>query len=308
MVFSEIYGVYYQAVAAILKEAVKGSLDEKKARKIVREMAFSESWLTIVPALKEQRWPLTNEQWGTPLTKEPTRPLTLLERRWMKAISLDPRFRLFGIRLEELDGVEPLFVPEDFVVFDRCADGDPYGDPAYQERFRILLAALKEGRLVEIRYQGKGKSGRSRDLLVEPVKLEYSEKDDKFRLIANGRKNRHVLNLARMETCRFGDFEKSDEWPVRGRGGTGMRTVVMEVEDERNGLERVLLHFAHFEKEAERLDDRHYRVTVRYDQEDETELLIRVLSFGSILKVVGPDRFAEQIRDRLRRQKSCGLH
>lgn len=78
-------------------------------------------------------------------------------------------------------------------------------------------------------------------------------------------------------------------------------------DDERNALERVLLHFAHFEKQAERIDETHYRVTVAYDSDDETELVIRVLSFGPMLKVTDPPRFVGLIKERLIEQKSCGL-
>ena len=72
-------------------------------------------------------------------------------------------------------------------------------------------------------------------------------------------------------------------------------------------MERALLHFAHFEKEAERIDEKRYRVTVRYDKDDETELVIRVLSFGPMIKVTGPPHFENLIKERLMKQISCGL-
>ena len=81
-----------------------------------------------------------------------------------------------------------------------------------------------------------------------------------------------------------------------------MDTVTFELEDRRNALERVLLHFSHLEKETKRLDDTHYRVTLRYDRSDRTEMVIRILSFGPMLKVVEPESFVRQIRERLNRQ------
>lgn len=45
--------------------------------------------------------------------------------------------------------------------------------------------------------------------------------------------------------------------------------MVIELTNERRALERVLLHFAHFEKKAEKLDETHYRVIVYYDRKDE---------------------------------------
>ena len=77
--------------------------------------------------------------------------------------------------------------------------------------------------------------------------------------------------------------------------------------DQRNALERVLLHFAHFEKTAERVEGERYLVTVHYDKEDETEMVIRLLSFGPMVKVVEPETFVDLIKQRLYEQKSCGL-
>ena len=67
-----------------------------------------------------------------------------------------------------------------------------------------------------------------------------------------------------------------------------------------------MLHFAHFEKRAERLERNRYLVHIRYDSDDELELVIRVLSFGPLVEVTEPERFRKLVRERLKRQKSCG--
>ena len=79
------------------------------------------------------------------------------------------------------------------------------------------------------------------------------------------------------------------------------------MKDERNALERTMLHFAHFEKQTERTGDDLYRVTLFYDKDDETEMVIRILSFGTKIKVIEPENFINLIKDRLKRQKSCEL-
>ena len=81
------------------------------------------------------------------------------------------------------------------------------------------------------------------------------------------------------------------------------RILVMELTDERNALERAMLHFSHLDKQTERIDDKHYKLTLYYEREDETELLIRVLSFGHVLKVIFPDDFVGNLTDRLEKQK-----
>lgn len=82
------------------------------------------------------------------------------------------------------------------------------------------------------------------------------------------------------------------------------RALVLELTDERNALDRVMLHFSHLDKETERLGENRYRVTLRYELEDETELLIRVLSFGPVLKVISPESFIDLLRERLKKQQN----
>ena len=81
----------------------------------------------------------------------------------------------------------------------------------------------------------------------------------------------------------------------------------MLLHDERNALERVLLHFSHFEKETLKLDHRLYQIKLRYDRDDETELLIRVLSFGPTVEVLESENFKNLIIAKLKAQKSCEI-
>ena len=83
------------------------------------------------------------------------------------------------------------------------------------------------------------------------------------------------------------------------------KELVLSINDERNSLERVMLHFAHFEKRAERAVDGRYILRLRYRESDETELVIRVLSFGPCVKVLEPTGFVGLIRERLNKQMSC---
>ena len=62
MIFSELYGSYYNVVAKILKAALDHPVTEEEMRGVVRAYAFSESVLAIVPALREERWQLLDER------------------------------------------------------------------------------------------------------------------------------------------------------------------------------------------------------------------------------------------------------
>ena len=303
MIFREWYGAYYSAVAELLRAAVDHPVTDRELRTIIAANAFAESGPAIESALREERWPLLRADGTTPLRHAPTMPMTMLEKRWLKAVSLDPRVRLFDLSLEGLEEVEPLFRPEDIRVFDRYADGDPFEDEVYIRNFRLILNAIREETPLRIRMVNN--RGGKVSVTVRPEFLEYSEKDDKFRLLTKGGRYGKTINLARILSCKSCDG--AVPFHRRKARKPAVRTLVLEVFDGRNALERVMLHFAHFEKEAQRLDDRRYRLCIRYRRDDETELVIRVLSFGPFVRVVEPDSFVTLIKDRLRRQKSCGL-
>lgn len=73
------------------------------------------------------------------------------------------------------------------------------------------------------------------------------------------------------------------------------------------GLLRAMLSFSDLEKETIKIDDDNYRLKLKYRTDDETEILIRILAFGPMMKVVEPVPFVNLIKERLNKQKSCGL-
>ena len=110
------------------------------------------------------------------------------------------------------------------------------------------------------------------------------------------------MNLGRIRELSLLERETSPEPLPAFR----TETLVMELTDERNALERCMLHFSNLEKETLKLDDSRYRVTLRYDKDDETEILIRVLSFGPVLRVLEPQHFVGLIKDRISKQLALG--
>ena len=54
MIFSELYGAYYNTVAAVLRKAVQRPLTKEELRTVIERCAFSESVLSIEPALTSE--------------------------------------------------------------------------------------------------------------------------------------------------------------------------------------------------------------------------------------------------------------
>ena len=158
-VFSEVYGTYYNIVAKILGQALSGRLTLEQLKRIVYKEGYEESALELLPALEDESWLLLTKDFKTPLKYKPTMPLTLLQKRWLKALLLDERVRLFFTDAElaeeekALQEVEPLYRPEQFVFFDRFVDGDDYKNARYRENFQQIMQAIKQRVAVDASYR-----------------------------------------------------------------------------------------------------------------------------------------------------------
>ncbi len=300
MIFSELYSAYYNTVAAIISRIIDGDRDERELQKIVTEHAFGESITTILPSLKSGKWQLVRPDMSTILRHKPTVPLTNLQKQWLKAVSLDPRVNLFGVSFDGLEEIEPLFTPDDYYVYDKYCDGDDFEDEGYIQRFRAILSAIRQG--VPIKINMVNKNGKEVYAKCMPLRLEYSEKDDKFRLITDGCRYLHTVNLSKIRSVgSCGESFKHIAREVR------YDTVTLRIVDERNALERCMLHFAHFEKRAEKVGKNEYLLHVKYDHKDESEIVIRVLSFGPRVKAEAPAPFVDLIKKKLIAQNNLNL-
>lgn len=300
MLFNEIYSAYYNALAILINKAIDGELNAKNASEFITSEAFRDSFVYIQDAIQSEQWQLITRDFKTPIKNYTHMPLTTLQKQFIKSIRLDPRFALFSEgKIEGLDEVEPLYKETDFYYFDRIRDGDPYEKPEYINVFKTVLQALKEKRNLHITFiDGKENSQRK---VCTPRRLEYSEKDDKFRLLCLGKYQPSTINLARILSCELLDeYEEEAVKPfLRDKC-----SITLHIKDERNALERCMLHFANYEKVTTQIDERQYEMKLTFCIDDETEVLIRVLSFGPMVIVIAPDSFVALVKERLIRQKA----
>lgn len=257
-----------------------------------------------------------------------TVPLSKVEKMWLKSILSDPRIKLFmedEAGFPDLQDVDPLFDWKDYVLFDQYTDGDPYQDEHYIEMFRKVLKAVRNHSRLQIKFQKANSSiffeqdgayklvpaQRIGTVYIDSDYLEYSERDDQFRLIGNNpRFGRSLVNIASIVSCNEVEKTNTSSTDIKRLNSKDafQKKVVFELKDDKNTLERFLMNFSHYEKETEYLKDRKlYRISVSYDETDEKDFVIRVLSFGPYVKVVEPEYFVGLIRDRLQKQEKLTL-
>lgn len=322
--FSEVYGCYYQVLRSILNTAYRnGFISKAEILDEIKEKAFAESIITIPDRLESGSWGVlqkTEGGYANGLDGEIKTPISSLLRAYLKTIILDPKISLFldDSEINELKlllkDAEPIWRKESIRYFDRFEMGDPYEDENYRANFRMLLKACKEKRVVKIEY--KSTKGKRITRTYLPAKIEYSEKNDRMRLYAlksfnsNNKKDIDfdILNLQNMLSVELSDEQVSESAKKIDINEIIERSYYKEpvrilIRNERNAMERAMLHFANYAKNTTKIDDNTYECLIKYNKSVETEILIEVMSFGPMIRVTGNERFLAQLKERLAKQK-----
>ncbi|SDE79805.1 WYL domain-containing protein [Sporomusa acidovorans] len=317
--FSEIHSRYFYIISEILKTAAVRKLTGEDIAATVSRLGFAETSLELTPQLlnitNNGYFLLKNDSSGyIPLVENvPPLTLTTLQKRWLKAIIEDKRFALFADKNERnfyrslLSDIEPLYNPNHLITVDMASDGDPYDSDEYKNIFSTILQAIQTGKVLLIRYES-GKGNRLSSYFA-PYKLEYSMKDDKFRLVCvrvRQKKFRSLykLNLSRITSVELMDWNTLSDLAGYVQSLRVPEPIEIEITNERNGFERIFTQLSNFERVSEYFEDtKCCLMKIYYYEVDEMELLITLLSFGPVIRILGPERFKKQAVERITAQK-----
>lgn len=325
MLFHEVYSKYYYAIAQILTETHKKPLSQEEIEEnIVKKKTFKEThlcngffennsnkniWTKLTQKNKDGKY-------ETRLEHIPEKPLTILEKRWLKSILSDPKMKLFFSDTEQLknklpflNDVEPLYSSDTFVYYDQHSNADPYEDSNYQEFFRNIIKAKEENKQLNIQFHDSGNIEYDWNCSVK--NLEYSEKENKFRVVVIYNNECKTINLSSITSCTFTgnslpEIKVPDNTPDKEQ-------ITLELIDKNNALDRVMLSFSDLEKRTEKTEEiikiekteyNIYKVTLYYEKDSEKEIITRILSFGSNLKVTGDENKVKLIKERIEKQKN----
>jgi len=317
--FSEIHSRYFYIISEILKVAFQEDLSGKDIGGIVAALGFAETAVTLPAKLlnaNKEGYYILKEQSAryTPVLKgDPPLLLTEYQKRWIKAIVKDKRFSLFADESQCNDyerllaDIEPLYDSQHFINVDMANDGDDYENPEYRRIFKVIMQGIQENKIILVTYES-GKGNRL-SAYFAPYKLEYSSKDDKFRLcgvrVRQGRmRSLYKLNLSRIRSVEVMEYNRPENLASYIKRLRMPLPVEIEITNERNGFERIFTQLSNFERVSE-YDENTGKCLMKiyYYEVDEMELLITLLSFGPVIKVIGPDCFKEQLVGRIARQK-----
>ncbi len=310
--FHEIYGQYFAIAERVLQQL---PMNKNEIQQVIEENGYGETLFHFADAFfnEEDAWHLVKkdkECYRSILHQLPKRPVTLLEKQWLKTILQDDKIALFLTEAEQiylsnqLQEVSVLFGPEDIEYYDQFQTDDRFHNTKYQRTIHLLIAGIQKKLYLEIEYQGLDNQVNVTHQ-IKPDKIEYSHKNNKFRLKAKRQTKKNkwencLLNISEIQTVRLlkQHFENNSVQSMVEKSITCL------LKDQRDTLERATFHFSNYRKVTQKLEgDAMYQLTIFYLAQDETELLIQILSFGPFLKVTAPNRFIQQIQYRLRKQR-----
>ncbi|MDE6579636.1 MAG: hypothetical protein K2K41_03795, partial [Ruminiclostridium sp.] len=243
-------------------------------------------------------------------------PLTDLEAKWLLTLLNDDKAKMFfsdmeriavkNTILEEKKDISP-FKTESIVYFDRYYR---YCDfEAEGARLKTVIKAMNNAKALKIRYlslHGNVVSGE-----FKPLAVEYSKRDDVFRVILRASVNNtpFTMVLGNIEEMIITDTDYDIAHAAEELEKNlehNRKSVVIEFYDRRNLADRILSELSPCEKICSYDPETElYTLTVFYQRDDELEMVIRLMGYGSEISIKDTEHpIYREIRKRLLLQKA----
>ena len=310
--FNPIYSTYYLISRKLIEKYVKSQrspLRNEEIEQIIKETAYIEAPGELYDIIYNSNEDLTTifsystktNALSSSIKNVPEFPLSTIELRFLAAILQDNRVTMFmndkilqAIETE-LENVLPLWKPEIVKYFDQNKDSDPFENPDYRNLFQTILRAINTKQYLHLVYGRKNFS-----TIYTPIHLDYSQKDDTFRLFV--KEIKYPINLRNIKECNI-----TTESPTSEEESTEYETLKLEIFDNTKThyhFNRAIRQFSYFKKSCKKIEkDNTYEMSVEYDSSDESEIIIKVLMFGPNMKVLEPQSVIDEIRNRVSKQE-----
>ena len=310
IIFNEIFSSYYKVMREITNAE---SMSIKELQDFISSRSSDESSLFLLDNLNNYFFlKEIDGKWESKLGKEIVQPLTKLEKSWLKEIISDPKFKLFVDeekinKLNELLGeIQPLFDESVFHYFDQTMSSDEYLSEEYVNKFKTLKKAIEEKKNLVLDYTNI----RNENYIEEsvPLKLEYSLKNNKFRLLAvrfrKGKKELKAYNVKQINKIieiKENTFENINRNPYADEYCE--EPVKILVHNTRGAIMRFMTEFSTYKKESIFDDETgDCTTTFYYHSEEKPEIINKILSFGVAVKVLSPSSLIDEIKARIKKQ------
>lgn len=244
-------------------------------------------------------------------------PLSTIELRWLKTVIQDAenKIRLFmsdseiAVLDEILEQYAPTLSP---LPMDKVKFYDRFHFPMQVIKRTIpvlgtLLKCIYDQRTARIKYhtmRNQVKFGEFR-----PIVLEFSKRNNRFQGFFQecGSNRIYTMNVSRIETADETETSfdyTSAEQALLAAKKDNATSVTVEFYDVRNIADRILTEFSPWKKCcAYDVETKLYKLTIFYQTQDEIDLIVRLLGYGSNLRFIDKEHpIYKEILLRMNRQ------
>ncbi|MDS0525264.1 WYL domain-containing protein [Clostridium sp. SHJSY1] len=325
--FHEYKNRYFNLVFKLLNLS-KDGLTQEEILKIIDEEAYdekligkdfitfeglilnqysSEENLNILKKINEKYYPVLNENKEIPLAVR----FSNLEKQWLKGMLQEKMTREFlgedlVLKLEkELADVQAV-KNETIERTNRFVNEEEDFKNIKELFFKVVQGIIND---CPIRYTNKDKHGNEyKDKLAIPLRLEYSLRDESFRLsVYSIDEDRPIMIL--LKNLKSIELEPSiktnknrQELLIQLKDKKySKEPIVLELTDERMAMERCFMGLSSYERSTRSLGDNRYEVKIHYYTFDEDEVIRKIISLGPYVVVKSPESVRSKIIDILKK-------
>lgn len=222
-------------------------------------------------------------------------PLTKIENQWLNNILEHPFAHCF-LTVEEIEYLKEKFtdiglfnINDDIVLTNQAEDVKKfYKKRHYADNLRMIIKAIREKNRVNI--CGITQRGSSKNYInFAPSYIEYSKKDDRFRIRGVCNKKRiDTINLERIVSVSFTNEtfnQRKIAKTVSKDDKNKEKHLVLFFNDVDNVPGKILSEFSCFKKECSRWGNGKFTMVLYYNNNDYKEIIIRLLGYGSLITV-----------------------
>ena len=297
MIFHEIYGLYYKIAGIVMNHARSHPITRREIGNIVSQTGFGDSILTIPEAITNGKWGLLDTNNMPVLKHKCAAPISDLEIDWLKEIQSDPKYAL--ISNESIEAASNVSDSSPYVYYDRISNDKWFLDETYRSHFSAIKQAIYDKTWLVIRFNNRFSV--EKIVVCLPDHFEYSCSEDQFRVISYNHAGYPItLNMSSILEIQP-IYNCSHE--LKERKTPQKDTITFVLFDEKGALDRAMRQFSDLEKVTSKLSDKEYSVDIHYFKQDETEIITRILSLGTSVKIISPIEVVNDIKSRIERQK-----
>lgn len=309
--YHEIYGKYYQIIHNLLNSKPQ---TEKEINDYIRSQGFDESFLYLNAQMLVDEYhlfvkkgdlfyPLTNSKIPLFLTNE--------QKNWLNTMLFDEKVKLFlsderrNYYQKEFAG-NVLYDDKTYQYLFQDVDKDEI-TPKMSNVFRFVKNAIMKEMDINLTFISSKNYYTHKK--VAPYKIEYSMQDQKMRLIAveyrNGEPKRIIrIKLASIVGYRMVERVKKIDFKYYLQEEVLKEPLIIEVYPILNGIERVFIELSNYKREAFYDKERNLSIMkIYYEKADEMDLVLKMLSFGKVVKILSDGFIKEEVLRRINKQK-----